>query len=268
MTYVYQHPNFGLGNFINLTPAIRWLSEQEGRPIPVFFSTEYVRQCFIQCPFIEILKKKPNTDPVFSSALTNPNDDYPDYWHVFRVITGNHWMPKYHTYVDRVLPEECQTAARWYTNYMGYPDRMLIEEYPGSLLLINGSGSDEQRYIDSKDVGETPYRHAAKLAAGWTNIVSCGSYADMKRAPYMVSIATQGCFGNMRRTLGYLAGAKCVIANDTGLAHAAGALNKPLLVLWKNTPRERCKNAGTKTQYAYENHMEAIESFLKQHLII
>ena len=53
--YVHQHPHFALGNFINCTPAIQWLAKKYDARIPVLFDTEYVRQCFLDCPFIEII---------------------------------------------------------------------------------------------------------------------------------------------------------------------------------------------------------------------
>lgn len=246
MSYVLQHPDFALGNFINLTPALRWLAEREGAPVPVYFSTDYVLDCFLDCPFIRILHEKPDHDPLFSSAITNPDNTFPDYQHVFNLVTGRKWDPAYHTYVD-------------------YPRAIKIS----SVMLLNGSGSTEEKYVALKDVGRDPYKYAyneAKDISPCYQVVSCGSYDDLERAPYMVRYSDDACWNNMRKTLALMAGACCVIANDTGLAHAAGAMNKPLLVLWKDTPRERCKNAGTRTEYSYQDHEENIGRFIKKYL--
>lgn len=246
MTYVLQHPDFALGNFINLTPALRWMAEREGVPVLVYFSTDYVRECFLDCPFITILDENPGCDPVLSSAITNPDNTFPDYQHVFHLVAGKKWDHAYHTYVDSPEPEKIS-----------------------SLMLINGSGSTVEKYVASKDVGMYPYQFAfetVKNISPCYQVVSCGSYDDLERAPYMVRYSDDACWNNMRRTLALMAGARCVIANDTGLAHAAGAMNKPLLVLWKDTPRERCKNAGTRTEYSYGNHKENIDLFLKKYL--
>lgn len=243
MIYILQDRNFALGNFINLTPAIRCLSERQGQRIPVFFETAYVRDCFLDCPFIKILNGRPEQLPSFTSATINNANDRPDYQFAFEVMTGRKWTPEYHTYVDF-----CSDA----------------EEIEG-IMLLNGSGSANQDYIAKKDVGQGPYL-AVKKYAGREKIFSGGSLHDLDRAPYMATIADEACWGDIRQTLKTMARAKCVIANDTGLAHAAGAMNKPLLVLWKDTPRERCKNAGHRTEYSYENHEENIEAFLKKYL--
>ena len=244
--YILQHPDFALGNFINLTPAIRWLAERlpeedEGK-VPVYFSTDYVRECFLDCDFIHHLDSMPDYDPAFSSCLINQSNDRPDFQHAFNVLTGQNWQLKYHTYVDSPMPNQI-----------------------GHVLIINGSGSDDPKYIYQKYVGPEPYEYVCKIGRR-RKIIACGSYSDMDRSPYMARLAHEGVWGNMRHTLSLIAGARCIIANDTGLAHAAGAMNKPLLVLWKNTPRERCKNAGTLTEYSYENHEENIQRFLEKYL--
>lgn len=248
--YVLQHPDFALGNFINLTPAIRWLAERlpysSGKRVPVYFSTNYVRECFLNCPFIEILKERPDYDPIFSSAITNPDNDRPDYQHIFNVITGTQWTAAYHTCVDQPVMPQFDISAE--------------------LVMINGSGSQADEYTRKKDVGESLYRFASEYISGRINICACGSYDDLSRAPYMVRLAHWGRWGDIRNSLAQMSAARCIIANDSGLAHAAGAMNKPLLVLWKDTPRERCKNAGMLTEYSYENHEENIRTFLEKYL--
>lgn len=246
MPYVLQHPDFALGNFINLTPAIKWLAVREGEPVPVYFSTDYVQECFLDCPFIRILDRKPDHGPLFDSGMINPDNDMPDYQYVFQRIAGTKWTPNYHTYVDCIPVEEVS-----------------------SLMMINGSGSIAEKYVKSKDVGAEPYKYAydaVKNISLCYRVVSAGSFDDLERAPYMVRYSDKACWNNMRQTLALMHGARCVIANDTGLAHAAGAMFKPLLVLWKNTPRERCKNAGPLTEYSYENHEENIQRFLEKYL--
>lgn len=244
MPYVLQHPDFALGNFINLTPAIRWLAERDGQPVPVYFSTGYVQECFMDCPFIRILDRKSDQGPLFDSGMINPENDMPDYQYVFQRIAGKKWTPEYHTYVD------------------GFDF-----EYDKSITMINGSGSADARYVSKKDIGESPYSCIKNIVSqkGF-ELVACGSYQDMERAPYMARLCDRGVWGNIRQTLSQLSRTYCVIANDTGLAHAAGAMHKPLLVLWKNTPRERCKNAGSITEYSYENHEENIQRFLEKYL--
>ena len=228
MYYVEQHPSFALGNFINCTPTLRYLAEPDGTPLPVLFNTEYVRQCFLDCPFIEHIDK-PQGKRLFGSEMVCRANSEPDYAYIFRQVTGRQWSDQWHTYVDQP----------------GAPAKFPIP------VIVNGSGSEREGYVASKDVGAEPY-----LAAGSALFV--GSEADLARNPW----ATSFHVGDIRRALGYIANAPCVIANDTGLAHAAGAMNKPLLVLWKDTRFPRCSNPGKNTTYAMTDHVEAVREFL------
>lgn len=239
MSYIYQHPDFGLGNFINLTPAIQFLYHVECRRIPVYFAKDYVRKCFLNWEAIEILDRKPDTGPLFGSNLVNPENDRPDYQYVFEHITATPWHHGWHTYVDNV-PMTRKEMSQFDAPY---------------LLIINGSGSDAPEYVSAKDPGEAVYRTALqdlrKMFA--TKVYAVGSESDAKRAPYLADIADRSFFGDIRQALKLIGhhGCRGIISNDCGLAHAAGAMNQPLFMLWKNTPRERCKNAGTNTTYWY-----------------
>lgn len=243
--WVHQHPDFGLGNFINLTPAIFYLAMQDNGRVPVYFSTPYVRECFLDCPFMEHLDEMPDTAPAFSSAMTNQANDRPDFEYIFKVLTGQQWRPGWLTYVDK--PEA-------------------VREMP-HIVIINGAGNPDPRYTAKKDLGEAVYRHVRKVVDGRYPIVAVGSFADLERAPYMAQVADVGCWGNIRRALGYIGSARCVISNDSGLAHAAGAMQNRLLVLWKDTTeRERCKNAGHYSEYAHKDHETAVFRFLAHDL--
>jgi hypothetical protein len=230
MYYVEQHPSFALGNFINCTPTLRWLAERDGRPVPVLFHTDYVRQCFLDCPFIEEIEI-PVGRRLFGSELICKRNTEADYAYIFRTITGQAWTGKYHTYVDQ-------------------PGERVRFPIP---VIVNGSGSEREGYVASKDVGHEPF-----LAAGSSLFV--GSEADLARNPW----ATSHHVGNIRTALAYIADAPCIIANDTGLAHAAAAMNKPLLVLWKDTPFPRCGNPGKHTEYSFNNHTDAVAEFVSR----
>ena len=228
MYYVEQHPSYALGNFINCTPTLRYLAERDGRPVPVLFNTEYVKQCFLDCPFIEHIEV-PKGKRLFGSEMVCRANTESDYAYIFRQVTGIEWSEEWHTYVDQ-------------------PNAPVDFPIP---VIVNGSGSEREAYVASKDVGSGPY-----IAAGKALFV--GSEADLARNPW----ATLFHVGDIRQALGYIANAPCIIANDTGLAHAAGAMNKPLLVLWKDTPFPRCGNPGKNTTYAFGNHVQAVRDFL------
>lgn len=235
MSYILQHPDFGLGNFINLTPAIRWLSEREQRRIPVFFTKDYVRECFVRCPFIEILNEQPDANPLFGSNLVNPNNDKPDYQYVFEYVTGEKWSEQWHTYVDHVKD-------------------VVFRPYKSHIVIINGAGNNAADYIARKDPGQWAYREQiakVKKVFNRCSIIAVGSEDDADRNEWFFDVADSFLFGDTRGALAIIQTAKYIIANDTGLAHAAGAMNKPLTVLVKDSPRERIKNPGKNTQYVY-----------------
>lgn len=235
--YIFQHPDFGLGNFINLTPAIAWLHEQRRERIPVYFSTGYVRECFEDWGAIRILDAQPEGGMLFGSHLVNPSNDLPDYRYAFHVVTGEHWQPKYHTYVDAPKIK-----------------RREKEDIGGAIVIINGSGNQDPKYVATKDPGIESFVDAvagATLEYPKAKIIAVGSQNDIGRCPWLKDVADECYFGNIRLALKIISCAKVVIANDTGLAHAAGAMNKDLTVLMKNTPRERVKNPGKNTKYLY-----------------
>jgi len=237
MGYVYQHPDFGLGNFINLTPAIAWLHHTQRERVPVYFSTEYVRQCFLDWKAIEILDQKPDNDPLFGSNLVNPHNDQPDYKYVFEHITGQDWHPDWHTYVDNPALTKLEKIA--FSNTEPF------------IVVICGSGSDSPNYFALKDPGEEEYWNMVYEISKGLNIYAVGSGADAARSPWLNFMSDECFFGDIRTALKIIYASKLVISNDCGLAHAAGAMNKPLTILWKDTPRERCKNAGVNTKYLY-----------------
>lgn len=236
--YILQHPDFGLGNFINITPTIAWMHQTQRRRIPVYFTADYVRQCFLDWPAIEILDRQPDTGPLFGSNLVNPENDMPDYQYVFERITGQKWHPGWHTYIDKPALTKEETV-RFDAPY---------------ILIICGSGSDSKEYFAKKNPGEQAYRDAIMLMRRikYTfGIYAVGSEADAVRSPWMKDMADECFFGDIRQALKLIGhhGCRMVISNDCGLAHATGAMNQPLIMIWKDTPNERCKNAGANTEY-------------------
>jgi ADP-heptose:LPS heptosyltransferase len=69
--------------------------------------------------------------------------------------------------------------------------------------------------------------------------------------------------------LSLIQNAKLIISNDTGLAHAAGAMNKNILILWKDTPFIKNQNPGLNTKYCYKKDWsDCIKEFLNQSVLI
>jgi hypothetical protein len=48
MIYVEDHKGYGLGNFVNITPTIKKLSEEE--EVFVYFHSELVKSAFFRLP--------------------------------------------------------------------------------------------------------------------------------------------------------------------------------------------------------------------------
>ena len=96
---IEQNKSYALGNFIMLTPTIKKLSEIRGEKIDVYFTTPYVKECFIDCEFMNHVGKL-RREPTMSSSMVNRNT--PDYKYVFENVINQPWTEKYHTYVDNV----------------------------------------------------------------------------------------------------------------------------------------------------------------------
>lgn len=234
-----QHSDFALGNFIMSTPTIRYYAEKLGHPLPVMFTKEYVRECFLDCEFMEPIEYNPSYKVVISSNLINTK--IPDYKFIFKYYTKEDWDPRYHTYVD---------SPSGYT--------IPTEKY---IVVLNGLAGGYWK--GKKEVDEVTHRHIRES----TNlpIYFVGSQNDLDvNSPWMVTLADHIYLNDIRHCLALIKGAYKVIANDTGLSHASGALNKDLLILWKDTPFIKNTNPGKYTQYALKGEWEeSIKNFLK-----
>ena len=235
---IEQNSRYALGNFIMLTPSLKWLSEKYKSKIDVYFSTQYVKDCFLDCDFINHVDKI-DREVSFSSKMFNY--DIPDYKNNFKLITKEEWTDSYHTYVD--------TA----------------NEYPKSnedyILLLNGLGglslneNDPKPYwYGKKEIPEKIFRFIKQN----TNlpIYFTGSESDMKQNPWMGEICDVIEIGNIRKSLSLVRDAKKIISNDTGLAHCASAMNKSILILWKDTPFVKNQNPGINSIYSQKNNWE------------
>lgn len=229
--YVHQVYNYGLGNFINLTGTIKLMSEHLGRKIPVYFDLEFIRQCFIDCPFIEILDKKPDNQSLFGSWLINGRNDCPDYLNVYREVCKAIPLEGElgHTYVDQT---DLKVNEKNYT------------------LFIRGSGSESPIYLNSKMPRDEYYREYMRSVCAHEklNCVFTGSDNDLERSNGLFDDMPQ-YMGDIRQSLALIRDAKYVVANDSGLAHAAAAMNKNMVILWKNTSLPKNASPGVNTIY-------------------
>lgn len=240
--YVEQHAGFALGNFIALTPTIRFLSDKLRMKIPVKFNTEYVKQCFIDCDFIEIIEKpKYGYVRLFGSELICRKNTITDYQFVFETVLR---MLNYDPELYHIPKPHIDTPM------------LPINMNSKYGVFINGSGSENESYLDRKLVPfETQYliENESKIP-----ILSVGSLNDSDRTIF------DGHFGDVRNALAFIQNAEFVISNVTGFYHASGAMEKKQLVLVKNCLFPRCSNINPNQIISNKgNWHEDIKNFLK-----
>jgi hypothetical protein len=222
--YAEQMAGFGLGNFINLTPAIKALSEfTENKKVQVWFHDAFIRKCFINCPFMEIVSFRQRR-PILHSGMVNYKNDMPDYLYVWKNIFPSNECRE-HTYVDE--PTEFNDDKTEFA------------------VIINGSGSRDPNYINKKNPSVEAYQHLISQLPVKMKKVFVGSASDALRMTGIYFDVTRT--ENIRMALHYISKAQVVIANDSGLAHAAGAMNKKLFLLWKDTLLPKNINPGKQT---------------------
>ena len=228
--WIHQVKDYGLGNFINLTPTIQLMAQHFGKPVKVYFDLEFIRDCFIDCEFIKILEERPESYPMFGSYTVNGRNNCPDYIHVYKEATKR--LPLIgelpHTYIDR-----CEE----------------IDVPKFNTLFVRGSGANDKYYISLKMPRDEYYREyfADNLSGDYTEAFT-GSDGDIERANGLFDGMTK-YVGGIRMALALIREADYVVANDSGLAHAAAAMNKPMTILWKNTSLPKNGNPNKNCSY-------------------
>ena len=226
--YVHQTEQYGLGNFINLTPTMQLLANHLKRPVPVYFDLKFIRDCFTDCPFMEILEEEPDYNPLFTSGLVNFKNDCPDWLHVYKEVTKSIPLTGKipHTYIDTAKEMDAPKV---------------------NTLFIRGSGNENKWYLASKMPSDSYYiEHFADNLSGEYSEAFTGSENDISRANGLFDRMIR-YIGGVRLALALIREADYIVANDSGLAHAAGAMNKRMTVLWVNTSLPKNGNPGKHT---------------------
>ena len=233
MKYILQDKNYALGNFINVTPVIKYLFETTEERVNVFFETEYVKECYKNSPYINILETKPHHLPFCSSSLINKANTRPDYQFVFKTIIGEDWTNKYKPFVDDIIIDSTLMPKKY-------------------VVIINGSGSENETYVDSKNPGNLIYNQIVKdlELRGYTTYFT-GSQNDFDRS---IIFTDEDWIGDIQLSLALINGADLIITNDTGLCHCAGCYDKNQFILWKDTKFEKNKNSGINSFYSQKGN--------------
>lgn len=225
-----------------MTPSIKWLYENTNQKVDVHFSTNFVKECFLNSPYINIVDDPTGTFE-FSSNMVNKEIE--DYKYIFKKITGLDWSSNYHTFVDDPL--------EYKKNEKDY------------VLIMNGLGgfefSDKPNWMGKKELNEDVF----KIVKDNTKIpiIFTGSNKDLKRTSWAHKYCNIIDVNNIRKSLSLIRDAKYIISNDTGLSHAAGSMNKNILILWKDTPFIKNQNPGLNTKYCHKKDwVNCIQKFL------
>ena len=231
--YVEQSQGFGLGNFINCTPTIKALYKEHGEKIPVLFRQDYVKQCYINSPYIEIIESGRLRSRLFGSDMINRRNDCRDSDFIEINVLGATCLED--TFIDEVEP---------YKHGEPYG------------LFINGAGNHSEEYLQRKIVDLDTQQLIQELSP--ITVLGTGSEADAENNMFY------GSYGDIRESLAMVAGASWVITNATGFYHVAGAYKKVQLCLWKDCKRPRNENINEFCINANHNEWkQKIIQFLK-----
>lgn len=238
--YARQVKGFGIGNFINCTPAIKAASDLFGYKIPTTFYSVQVQSMFKDCPFIEHVDSPPNGGEVLVSS-DHINQKITDWTYNYNNVMDKLGISRSiipHTYVDMVTPPK--------------REREYVVVFRGMISLA---------WRGRKDPGDEAYRRIIETIGGDYDIVYPASEVDYQRFISNMEnwVPSESVVGSTRNTLSYINGAKFVVSNDTGMYHASAALKKPTFVLWKDTNFEKNRAPGNTCTYSFTNNW--IEDF-------
>ena len=225
MLWAYQRKGYGLGNFITMTPAIRILAKQTGSAFPVYFESDYVKECYLASPLIKILESKPDNSPINPNSLPSRESDIEsDYVAWLRILANTNSEPKPFIDFEQL--------------------RIYMENY---VAIIHGCLPGNKFKI-AKDLG----RHWRIDQIDWiqkSNRIPLilGSFTDWEDFWQDVPIPDIGrcLLGQpIRIQLAVLSYCGSFVSNDTGLYHAAAAMGLPGKVYWKDTDmyKNMCPN--------------------------
>ena len=202
--WILQHKDYGLGNFTNLTPTIKELSKSWGKSVDVYFESPFVEEIFNQSPYINPLKTKPSTKPLFSSSLINK--DIQDWRFVYECFnTDNSKIP--HTHV---------------------PERKTV-------CIMNGCATNGPKR-DAKNPGGDVYKEIISMIPVDFDLYFIGNVDDWEANDWIneceistIAVSEPQLCQHLIRTCDF------VISNDTGWYHVAGAYQKKGFIMWKDT---------------------------------
>jgi ADP-heptose:LPS heptosyltransferase len=231
---------FGMGNFIMCTPAIQALSFHFGQKIPVLFETPDVKKLFMNGHFITPIIDSTNKECVLcTSETSNDEERVSDIDYNFLRVKQKFGInvEKPHTYVDS-LP--------------------IPEDYKGKDYIVVIRGGIQNEWFNNKDPGDDIYKHCINAIKDKYEIVYIGSKSDYDRSLNRM-VPWSNCnvvLDDLPKCSALINNARFIISNDTGLYHVAGALNKDIFILWKDTPFIKNQSPGKGCFYSRKEKWE------------
>jgi hypothetical protein len=196
---------------------------------------------FLDCPFIDIINRKQakRKDVLFSSAMVN--EEIEDWKYI-------------HQFICEHFEIQVETISHTYVDLCNKPKR-LMNQY-----CVIARGMINNKWVYRKDPGDAIYRYIIELISQDRQIVFIGTQSDYNR--YINKMAGWAknsivIINDMRSSLGAIAYCDFMVSNDTGMYHAAGALNKDVFVMWKHTPFIKNRSPGNYCKFSFIRHWKS-----------
>ncbi len=210
VNYVRQHADYGLGNFVNLTPTIERMWLKTAKKVKVYFESEYIRDCFSDWPPIEVLSENPTEQADLCTSMINRANDCPDYEYTWK----------------RYFDGKPRKALRW--------DKPMA-------AIICGCANDEKRH--EKQPSIEAYKYIIdKLKENDYLVFFIGTDHDFVKSGLVDLDFDEVLMDNIRVMEWGIAHSDLIVANDTGLHHLAGMHGKKGFILWKDTKLPKNKS--------------------------
>lgn len=224
-----QQDTPGFGDMILMTCGMQAIARVRGTTVPIFFADRWVKECFVEARFMTHMD---HPGPVFPPMRSGrrPRKALLE-WSFAEAMVWGYLRPHG---IESIIPNP-------------YIDRSITEVLPRSpdvhhVAVFHGASNPTEGYIGTKDLGPSVRRAIIVeiLNAGMVPVL-LGSGRDYDQF-------WRGTLDGLHIRFNYLGKTRCrdavsllnqcdgFVSNDTGLAHAAGALRVPGVSCWKTTP--------------------------------
>lgn len=231
LTWFEQVEGWNLGNFIMATPLLVHYFNKFNTKVPVFFNTKSLEDLYKESPYIKVLSKRPSHKPFETTKCPRREKGESDTEALCRIHFGLHKKDIPHTYV----PVKVETV---------------IEKKSPTLAIFNGCLTKK---TEIKDIGDEVRKKMIEttLTAGVVPVI-LGSKSDFKKFWSKIDLSRTVNYLDkltLKDTVGVLSQCDYFMSNDTGLYHAAGALNIKGLVIWTKTDEVKNKSPSKKISH-------------------